>query len=208
METREDVINRVSAVSLHNWHRWKANYKAAVFASLEEHILSYVVAAERDALLAHVNEYIDYALRIAQPNLRINGQNYELLDESELNTRPFDEALDRRIWSLADTRLQWQKRIIEIRRTLPQEIETTFLELFDQHGIYDGEDMVVSGELGEDDDMETDLINDLLPRDAEMQEGFRKTVALSEELKQTTMNQEERVGRVRALTGELKALKQ
>jgi hypothetical protein len=36
---------------------------------------------------------------------------------------PFDEALDRQIWSLAKTRLQWHKRTAEARRTIPSEIE-------------------------------------------------------------------------------------
>jgi hypothetical protein len=37
---------------------------------------------------------------------------------------PFDEALDRRIWSLADTRLQWHKRTTRMRRETPEEIQT------------------------------------------------------------------------------------
>jgi len=45
----------------------------------------------------------------------------------------FDEALDRRIWSLADTRLQWHKRIAEARRTIPKEIETNVSTLIQQH---------------------------------------------------------------------------
>lgn len=45
---------------------------------------------------------------------------------------PFDEALDRRIWSLAATRLQWQKRVSETRRKLPLEIEAMILELLEE----------------------------------------------------------------------------
>lgn len=51
----------------------------------------------------------------------------------------FDEALDRRIWSLADTRLQWQKRIAETRRKVPMDIENTFTELFEQQRAADAE---------------------------------------------------------------------
>jgi hypothetical protein len=46
---------------------------------------------------------------------------------------PFDEALDRRIWSLADTRLQWHKRIAEARRAIPKEIETNVATLVERH---------------------------------------------------------------------------
>jgi len=46
---------------------------------------------------------------------------------------PFDESLDRMIWSLADNRLKWQKRIAETRRTVPQEIELAVGTLLEQH---------------------------------------------------------------------------
>lgn len=42
----------------------------------------------------------------------------------------FDEALDRRIWSLADTRLQWHKRISRTRREVPKEIQSRLSDLF------------------------------------------------------------------------------
>ena len=40
---------------------------------------------------------------------------------------PFDEALDRHIWSLSDQRLKWDKEIAERRRTRPREIEALVL---------------------------------------------------------------------------------
>ena len=46
---------------------------------------------------------------------------------------PFDETLDRRIWSLANTRLQWHKRIAETRRTIPTDIEGSVSSLLEQH---------------------------------------------------------------------------
>lgn len=85
---------------------------------------------------------------MAQPNLRVNGQNYETLDENEhsgiysvhiykvahslADIEPFDESLDRRIWSLADTRLQWHKRIAEFRRNVPIDIENSLKNVFKQ----------------------------------------------------------------------------
>lgn len=60
---------------------------------------------------------------------------------------PFDEALDRRIWSLADTRLQWHKRIAEARRTIPKEIETNLSALIERHRELDS----TSLEIAEDD---------------------------------------------------------
>ena len=45
---------------------------------------------------------------------------------------PFDESLDRRIWSLADTRLQWHKRIAEFRRNVPIDVENSLTNVFKQ----------------------------------------------------------------------------
>jgi hypothetical protein len=36
---------------------------------------------------------------------------------------PFDEALDRHIWSLSDQRLQWDRTIADKRRNTPVQIE-------------------------------------------------------------------------------------
>lgn len=41
---------------------------------------------------------------------------------------PFDEALDRQIWSLADSRLGWHKSLAPTRRTVPREVESTLRE--------------------------------------------------------------------------------
>lgn len=53
------------------------------------------------------------------------------------DTEVFDEALDRRVWSLADTRLQWHKRLAEMRRKVPAEVESTFTASFDQFSAID-----------------------------------------------------------------------
>lgn len=57
---------------------------------------------------------------------------------------PFDEALDRRIWSLADTRLQWHKRIAETRRELPISIEGTVVDLLEEQRVADAEELTLS----------------------------------------------------------------
>ncbi|KAG5643907.1 hypothetical protein DXG03_009478 [Asterophora parasitica] len=125
-----------------------------------------------------------------------------------LNTEPFDEALDRRIWSLADTRLQWQKRIAETRRTLPQEIETSVLDLLDQHRGTDGDETTAfKDNMVDTADTEIEDYGDVLARYSQMEEVLQRTLALGEELDQTTTSQEERVERVRTVTDEVKSLK-
>jgi len=59
---------------------------------------------------------------------------------------PFDETLDRRIWSLADTRLQWHKRIAETRRTVPAETESTMKTLLEYHRELDAANLLVPSE--------------------------------------------------------------
>ncbi|KAG5635427.1 hypothetical protein H0H81_011317 [Sphagnurus paluster] len=115
MDSREE-LPRISVGSVQDWNRLKTNYKAAALESLEERITTERLHNERDAMIAHANQHVD--------------------------TEPFDEALDRRIWSLADTRLQWQKRIAETRRTLPQEIESSILDLLDQQRVSDREETI------------------------------------------------------------------
>ena len=40
-----------------------------------------------------------------------------------LETEPFDEVLDRRIWSLSTERMTWDKELAERRRTAPTEVQ-------------------------------------------------------------------------------------
>ncbi len=56
---------------------------------------------------------------------------------------PFDEALDRQIWSLADSRLGWHKSLAETRRTVPREIEAALAALQAQQSTSFSEDMDV-----------------------------------------------------------------
>ena len=63
---------------------------------------------------------------------------------------PFDESLDRRIWSLADTRLQWHKRIAETRRSVPAEIQSAVVDLLDRHKAIDATLLPVGSEVTDD----------------------------------------------------------
>lgn len=54
---------------------------------------------------------------------------------------PFDEALDRHIWSLSDQRLKWDREIAGRQRTRPTEIEALVQDIYDQHRDIDSEDV-------------------------------------------------------------------
>lgn len=88
---------------------------------------------------------------MSKANLRINGRNFEDLNEeeqgappphncAEIHTyrtdvflsgfiEPFDEGLDRHIWSLSDQSLQWDGEIARKRREKPLEVERLMREL-------------------------------------------------------------------------------
>lgn len=98
---------------------------------------------------------LDTLFDIARPNLRINGRTIDEPcgdEDGELTTthlsfsyplftsldvEPFDEALDRHIWSLSDQRLKWDKEIADRRRSRPEDIEKLVMESLAQHHVYD-----------------------------------------------------------------------
>jgi hypothetical protein len=45
---------------------------------------------------------------------------------------PFDEALDRHIWSLSDQRLKWDREMARTRTEKPREVESMLQDLFDR----------------------------------------------------------------------------
>jgi hypothetical protein len=109
---------------------------------------------------------------------------------------PFDEALDRHIWSLSDQRLKWDREIARTRTEKPREVETMLQDLFDRQleaGMEDREETV-----DEKDQMKSDrgcfilraeyvvtlastALDERLPQ---IEQVFQKTSALSEELNQ------------------------
>ncbi|TFK42847.1 hypothetical protein BDQ12DRAFT_732446 [Crucibulum laeve] len=180
MDSRED-LPRVSVETVKDWERLKSNYKQAALARLDGH-LNGTTTLERDALVAHLNEFIDQTFKIAEPNLRINGHTFESLDQDGQNMEPFDEALDRRIWSLADTRLQWHKRIAEARRQTPVYLKTSLLDLLRQRQVDDNIKLVDEATTEESTNEGDDGI--LIPHYEQLRNGFQKTSALGMELDQ------------------------
>jgi len=75
---------------------------------------------------------------------------FEISYSVSADLEAFDEALDRRIWSLADTRLQWHKRMAKTRREVPSEIQTHMSSLLTKSQEQDQ----VLNQLDEDNTME------------------------------------------------------
>lgn len=65
---------------------------------------------------------------------------------------PFDEALDRHIWSLSDQRLKWDRVIARARAEKPREVETMLQDLFDRQQEAAAQEIVhVDGDLDHQD---------------------------------------------------------
>jgi len=159
------------------------------------------MAQHRELYLPHVNQYIDTVFQSAKPNLRVNGRNFEDLDGTDEEIGPFDEALDRHIWSLSDQRLKWDRLIARTRSEKPKEVETMLRDLFDRQHEVSMEEVVPA--------MDEDQIKDSLSEEQyqQIERIFHEASALSEELNQLIPVQYERSKRILTVTKEVKALK-
>ncbi|KAH9914713.1 uncharacterized protein B0H18DRAFT_1044371 [Fomitopsis serialis] len=200
-----DDMARISLDSIQDWHRLKANYTAAAMSAFEEELSSARSTAERDALLKHLQQFIDRTFDMTRPNIRINGRNFEEMDISEEEEEPFDEGFDRHIWALAHQSLQWDSEIAARRRKHPREIESQMEELFQRQRDLDQE---AAAEDLNDDGRKYPTGRDLPPTTYEnIQQVAMQVNAISEELKQSVPLQSERSERVQVVAAELKALK-
>ncbi|PPQ63181.1 hypothetical protein CVT24_005726 [Panaeolus cyanescens] len=194
MDSRED-FSRVSIGSVQQWHTLKSNFREAALQQLESSGLS---AKDKAAVQEHLEQFVERTFSLAQTNLRINGQNFESLVHDGKEMEPFDEALDRQIWSLADTRLQWHKRIAETRRTVPIEIQSNVSALLDQHRTLDIAELSVEPELDEESSAE---------EGKSLEEVATRLIALSNELEQTVSKQSERAVELKTTALEIKNLR-
>ncbi|KAJ7935480.1 hypothetical protein B0H13DRAFT_2649624 [Mycena leptocephala] len=151
-------------------------------------------------MLKSSQQYVEETFTIAQANIRINGRDYDSLQPHEQDAEPFDEALDRKIWALAGSRLEWHRKIAIERREKPLALENTLQELVKEHETLDTELETAQLSLP---DMEDDESPELDVDDAVMGQIF----AVTGELTQSLPSQRERSERSRAVEAEYKALK-
>ncbi|KAK0210496.1 hypothetical protein DFS33DRAFT_297419 [Desarmillaria ectypa] len=182
METSRDDILRVNVDTQGDFQRIKADYSRLFLSFIEEQIRTQGLESQREVMVAHAQQHLDRTFAMAQLNLRINGRNKPLA-ENDPDIEPFDEALDRRIWALADTRLGWHKVVAETRRTVPTEIEATFEKFIRQERDADAAD----------DDLDISLEDDTEPlpgdeflarRYPKIQDELHKAIAATNTLEQ------------------------
>ncbi|KAH9174257.1 hypothetical protein EDB89DRAFT_1884464 [Lactarius sanguifluus] len=128
-ESREE-IPRISIDSLRDWHRMKSNFSNAVFELFDQRIRQNGLESERASFLPHLQQFINTTFEKAEPNVRINGKNFEEVKDGDDEVEPFDEALDRETWSLYNERLQCDLELATKRRKRPQEVANLLENLF------------------------------------------------------------------------------
>ncbi|KAI0948501.1 hypothetical protein AcW1_005466 [Taiwanofungus camphoratus] len=200
MDPQREDLSRISVDSLQDWQRIKANYTSAALSALDEELAMSGSAAEKDVLLRHLQQFIDRAFDMTKRNLRINGRNFEDVDEDEQEEEPFDEGFDRHIWSLAEQSLKWDREIAAKRRERPKEVETLMEDLLERRRAFDEETV---------DDEEPEIMHEDLSATTydNVEQVSLQIYAISEELKQSVPVQSERSERVRTVASEMKALK-
>ncbi|KAJ3848386.1 hypothetical protein EV368DRAFT_68315 [Lentinula lateritia] len=198
--SKEDL--RVSIETMSDWSHIKANCAQAAKTSLAKELV-LAGLSESSALSQHLDQYswlkfIQNTFRLAQPNLRVNGQSFDERVEDDIE--PFDEALDRHVWSLHDQRLGLHKTIATTRRTEPWKIEKTLLGSLEQNHKLDGLESEFN-DFQENNTMGIDGIEDLQP---EVEDALLQTTAWAQELSQSIPDQTERTARLQNVTIELR----
>ncbi|KAG1754183.1 hypothetical protein EDB19DRAFT_1665159 [Suillus lakei] len=198
MDARED-LPKISVETEQDWRRLQRNISTAFLGRLDLELESQGASQDRESFLPHINQFLDTLFAITRPNLRINGRTTEEPYDDDEEMEPFDEALDRHIWSLSDQRLKWDREIGGRRRARPTEVETLVQGVYTQHR---GIDMDI------DANQESYLSGlDGSQLDPEMEETFVNAVTMSAQLSQSISMQYERADRFTAVSSEVKALK-
>ncbi|KAI0315546.1 hypothetical protein OF83DRAFT_1061929 [Amylostereum chailletii] len=205
MDASREEFPRISVDSYHDCQRIKTNFTQAIFARFEERLAASGVGRERDALTAHIQRFIDGTFVMADRNIRVNGRNLEDINPQEEEEEPFDETLDKEIWSLQDQRLQWDRDLAQKRRERPQEVARMLADLYRLQTSVEEE--VATPQEDEDDPLNLPEL-DGFPEEmiTESESTFQKVVMLAEGLHQAVSTQRERAERVQVVEKEIKAL--
>ncbi|KAN0084119.1 hypothetical protein V8E55_007623 [Tylopilus felleus] len=199
MDARED-LPKVSIETEQDWRRIQQSLSAAFVARLDTELESLGETGVKDEFSPHVHQFLEAVFDIARPNLRINGRT-STTDEpcsDEDDVEPFDEALDRHIWSLSDQRLKWDKEIADRRRSRPVDIEKLVTENLTPHHTCDVE-------MPDKPDTYPDV--NAKQVDSGVEQSLLNTVSLAPQLLQSIKSQQSRANKIKSVSTEVKALK-
>ncbi|KAA1476601.1 hypothetical protein DENSPDRAFT_933157 [Dentipellis sp. KUC8613] len=204
MDASREEYPKISVDARQDWERVKKNFATAVHAHMEELMgglkgREKLSAGEEAKLRANVQRFVDLTFEKAKPNLRVNGRDLEDADE-DADVEPFDEALDRHIWSLSDQRLKCDRELANKRRTRPEEIVTLLNGLFE---LQREEESMLEPD-GEDEPMDVENVNEEAL--VTVEETFTGLSGMAGGLQQAIHTQLERIERLPVVDKEIKAL--
>ncbi|KAL4244562.1 hypothetical protein ABKN59_009996 [Abortiporus biennis] len=207
--SREDMP-RISVDSVVDWQRIKRSYTITALAEFEDRVaMSGKSEKEKDVLRGYFMKMIDKTFEMCKPNLRVNGKNFEDLNEDEEGVEPFDESFDRHIWALSDQKLSLEGEVAKKRREEPANIANLMQGLLEKQRVVDDKEAEVERKRTEDEDVvgddQGDSVSDSVYENAES--VLRKTFTITEELQQSITTQQERTERLTTVAEEIRKLK-
>ncbi|KAI4518353.1 DUF572-domain-containing protein [Schizophyllum commune Loenen D] len=170
----------------------KENLREAMSKCFEASVAgSRATKKEQEAARKALDSYVEGMITAMKANVRVNGQEMDTVNEEDLDTEPFDEALDRKIWSLNATNLDWHKQLAHQSKTQPQEIEERMRELVEERMAVDA----APAGREEDGEVEVEDVADAEAIFEQIEEVFTETSALNREVVQSLVTQQERIAR-------------
>ncbi|WWC64534.1 uncharacterized protein I303_107144 [Kwoniella dejecticola CBS 10117] len=122
----EPTLSRLIIDREPEWLRVKDNVSLALMGAMETRLATMsggkdgeAAKAMRNELEGRIGRIRDKMFEMSKYNLQVNGQKYEDFVEA---TEGFDETLDRTIWGLQTERVDWETRMAQKRKTLPESI--------------------------------------------------------------------------------------
>ncbi|RSH78215.1 uncharacterized protein EHS24_002676 [Apiotrichum porosum] len=208
---QNELLPRIIVEREADWIRVQGNSDAALQSALEARLSALPGGSKGDAA-RRVRPALEERLKalqarmweMAKPNLRVNGFNYEDFVET---TEPFDEHLDRDIWSVNTERVNWETKVVERRRVKAGEVANLLDDLELRR------DAATWAPSAEDLEQEKSTARPIRPEDvpppprhAEVLETWGKTVANFSNLATIAPEQLARAERVQAVQEEIARL--
>ncbi|KAJ3480358.1 hypothetical protein NLI96_g8410 [Meripilus lineatus] len=205
LDNQREELPRIAVDTLQDWQRVKASYTSTALAEFEKRVASRT-PAEKDALKVHLYKMIERTFEMCKPNLRINGKNYEDMNEDEEGIEPFDESFDRHIWSLSDQSLNLDGEVARERREEPEKMHALMQTILEKQNAVDEKEAedIMQVEDNELRKAESDVPDQVYENTEAV---ARQIYAITEELQQSVTAQLERSQRLTEVAAEIKSLK-
>ncbi|KAF7299130.1 hypothetical protein MIND_00861500 [Mycena indigotica] len=190
---------RISIDAMRAWIRIKTDIQREIEQEAREYATQHNLPP--DSFLQSATIYANEVFKIAQSNIRVGGRDYDTLQPHEQDAEPFDEVLDRQIWALAGTRLEWLYKISSDRREEPGKLADRLLAHFREADAIEAQwEAEMPSFMDEDEDMDTGPVLNI---DASL---GQEIMSVSNELGQTLPAQQERAKRARRVEADIKAI--